>query len=273
MRFAIVHSKVNQASVSIVKALKKNGFLPQIPIFDTNRDVIYADEFTIKKYPILKNIDMLIYASTHKSAKKEPALCLHAPGNWRNADYGGSPGKVCPTSAFILKYLFQQLNKNAEEAKKAGELSEDYNVTLEVTHHGPLIEVPCCFIEIGSSEKQWNDSQAAEVIAKTIMSLQNFKKSDCEKWIPCIGIGGPHYAPNFTKIQLNSEYAISHIIPEYALPVTEHMLKQAEEKTKEQIKLALVDWKGCGKSEDRQKVISTLENYGLKYKRTSSVEK
>ncbi len=273
MRFAIVHSKPNIASTNIVKTLKKDNFLPQVPILDTKKDVIYADEFTIKKYPFLKITDILIYASTHKSKKGEPSLCLHAPGNWRSADLGGSSGKVCPTSAFILKYLFQQLNKNAEQAKQENKLDPAYNITMEVTHHGPLIEVPCCFIEIGSSEKQWQDKQASEVIAKTIMSLQNYKKSDYENWIPCIGIGGPHYAPNFNKIQLNSNYAISHIIPEYSLPLTIPMLQQAEQKTTEQIKLALVDWKGCGNSEQRQQTINLLDKFGFKYKRTSNIEK
>ena len=42
-------------------------------------------------------------------------------------------------------------------------LTEEYSVTLEVTHHGPLIEIPCCFIELGSQEKQWNDKEAAKI--------------------------------------------------------------------------------------------------------------
>ena len=77
----------------------------------------------------------------------------------------------------------------------------------------------------------------------------------------------------FNKIQLNSNYAISHIIPEYVLPLTEIMLKQAEQKTKEQIKLVLLDWKGCGKSEQRQQIIKLIEKSGLKYIRTGEIEK
>ena len=30
-----------------------------------------------------------------------------------------------------------------------------YKLTLECTHHGPLIEKPCVFIEIGSTETEW----------------------------------------------------------------------------------------------------------------------
>lgn len=266
LRFAIVHSKPNIASTNIVKALKKH-YIPQIPILESDKDVLYA-EFNKTQ---LKNIDLLIYASTHKSEKGEPSLCLHAPGNWRSNDLGGKPGKICPTSALTLKYLFQQLNKNAEQAKKENKLNKDYNITLEVTHHGPLIDIPCLFIEIGSSEKQWNDSQAAEVIAKTILTLQDYKPN--QNLIPAIGIGGPHYAPIFNQIQLNSKYAISHIIPQYSLPLTPSMLQEAEQKTKEQIQLALIDWKGCGNSEQRQQIIITIENYGLKYKKTKEIEK
>ena len=143
---------------------------------------------------------------------------------------------------------------------------------MEVTHHGPLINLPCCFIEIGSSEEQWGDTEAGKIIAKTILSLQDFNERNYS-WIPVIGIGGPHYSPNFNKIQLNSNYAISHIIPEYSLPLTGSMLKEAEEKTTEQIKEILLDWKGCGKSRQRQELINIIENSGLQFKRTSAIEK
>jgi D-tyrosyl-tRNA(Tyr) deacylase len=51
------------------------------------------------------------------------------------------------------------------------------------------------------------------------------------------------------------------------------MLSEAEEKTTEQIKEILVDWKGCGKSEQRQEIVKIIKQTGLKYKRTSEIEK
>ena len=74
-------------------------------------------------------------------------------------------------------------------------------------------------------------------------------------------------------MQLLSNYAISHIIPEYSLPLTESMLKEAEEKTTEQIKEVLIDWKGCGKSEQRQKILDALKHLGYSVKRTSEISK
>ena len=269
MQFAIAYHKKNQAGNNIVEQFKKLAFSPQTPIIELKKQTIFSENINTKNYPQLKNIDILIFASTHKSEKGEPSLCLHAPGNWRGNDLGGQPGKICPTSALILKYLFQQLNKIYNQDKHT--LNKSYNITLEVTHHGPLTEIPCIFIELGSQEPEWLDSKAAEIIAKTILSLQDYKPN--KNHIPAIGIGGPHYAPVINQIQLNSNYAISHIIPQYSLPLTQPMLQQAEQKTKEQIQLVLVDWKGCGKSEQRQQITELLEKSGLEYKKTKSIKK
>lgn len=266
MRFAIVYSKKDIAGINIAEQFKQIGFLPQFPIIELQKETIYSNELNPKNYPELREIDFIIFASRHQSKEKTPSLSLHAPGNWRGADFGGFPGKVCKTSAFVLKYLFKELNKNASESE---ELKNKYQITLECTHHGPLIEIPCCFIEIGSTEREWEDKCAGKIIAKTILSLQNYKSGN---WIPCIGVGGPHYCPNFNKIQLNSEYAISHIIPEYCFPVITPILKEAEAKTLEQVKEILLDWKGCGKSEERQKTINLLNQLNFNYKRTNNIK-
>ena len=263
MRFAIAYSKKDEAGINIVNKLKKISFLPHVPIIELKKETIISEDLNKKNYPRLKNIDFLIFASKHESEKKESSLCLHAPGNWRGAEFGGESGKICFTSAFIWKYLIQELNKNAKDLS-------GYKITLECTHHGPLIEIPCGFIEVGSNKEQWNDEKAIEIIARTIISLKNFKLNS--KWIPCIGIGGPHYCPNFNKIQLNSNYAISHVIPSYIYPITESMLKQAEQKTKEQIKEVLIDWKSFN-SHERQEVVNLLNKVSLNYKRTNEIIK
>ena len=265
MRFAIAYGKDDPAGNNIVEQINKIGFAPQMPIIKLKKHPIYSEG--IDKLPEFRNIDFIIFASTHRSEKNQSSLSVHAPGNWRDAKLGGKQGTICSTSAQVLKYLFQNLNKIAEDNK----LKDKYEITLECTHHGPLITLPCCFIEIGCNEEQWKDKKAGEIIAKTILSLQNYKPN--KKLIPVIGIGGPHYCPSFNKIQLNSEYAVGHVVPSYVLPLTENMLKQAEQKTTEQIKTVLIDWKGCGKSEQRQEVVKIIEKLGLKVKRTSNISK
>ncbi len=263
MRFAIVYSKKDTAGMNIVARIRELGFLPHVPIIDLKKETIHED--SLEKHPWIKNMDFVVFASKHKSEKGNPSLSLHAPGNWRGADFGGKEGKIAPTSAFVLKYLFQRLNENHKNSGLEG-----YEVTLEVTHHGPTIKKPCCFIELGSSEEQWQDKKAAKIVAQTIIDLQNYNPGN---WIPCIGLGGPHYCPNFNKIQLNSEYAVSHIIPQYVLPLTETMLKEAEEKTQELVKYILIDWKGCGKSEERGKYLEVIKRFGMPIKRTNEIEK
>ena len=265
MRFALIYYQNNTAGKNIVDRFKETAFLPHIPIIETKKEVLYIDIIK-EKFHELKNIDFLVFPSIHKSKDNKPALCLHAPGNWRNADYGGKEGKVCMTSSFVMKYLFQKLNKISKENNK---VKEKYTISLEATHHGPLTNIPCCFIEIGSSNLEYNDQEAIDVVTKTIFSLVDYKS---ETWIPSIAIGGPHYAPNFNKIQLNSSYAISHIIPSYSLPLTESMLKEAEEKTEEQIKYILLDWKGCGVSEERNKMLEIIKKNAYKYKRTDKLK-
>ena len=184
MRFAIVYYEDNIAGKNIVERFRKLVFMPQIPIIELKKETIYSEDINEKNYPELKNIDFLVFACTHKSKKGNPSLCLHSAGNWRSAELGGQPGKVCPTSSYVLKYLFQKLN---EYVSKDKEICKKYSITLEATHHGPLIDIPSCFIELGSGENEWGDEKAAKILAKTIMSLEKFEKNN--KWIPCIAVG------------------------------------------------------------------------------------
>jgi len=262
MKFLIVTSRENIAGMNIMKRFKE---ISDEETLILEKFMLFEDNFDEK---LDKNYDFIIFASTHKSEKPNKTLSVHAPGNWRKAELGGKEGRVCKTSAFFVKHLFQTLNKEAEN-------QQDYKVTMEATHHGPYIETPCCFIEIGSSEKEWKDEKAVNIIAETIKkAIESFDEKKAKKeWISAIGIGGPHYTPNFNKVQLNSKYAIGQVIQEYALPLTREMLKEAIEKTIENPRAALLDWKGLGRQEEKSKTLGILEQSGLKVIRTSQIEK
>jgi D-aminoacyl-tRNA deacylase len=128
------------------------------------------------------------------------------------------------------------------------------------------------FIEIGSTETEWEDRRAGFVIAKTIKDIIEKFEANPYREI-AIGIGGPHYCPNFNKIQLSSNFAISHIIPSYSQPITEEMILEAVNKTEEEIDFAVLDWKGLGISEERQKIIKILEKNYIPWKKTSDINK
>ena len=160
--------------------------------------------------------------------------------------------------------MFTKLEENATNA------SLDYNVTLECTHHGPLISKPCVFIEIGATETEWVDRRAGFIIAKTIKeTIEEFKENKYREI--AIGIGGPHYCPGFNKLQLKSNVAFAHIIPEYQMPISEKFILEAIKKTIEPVDFAVLDWKGLGKSEQRQQVVDILEENYIQWKKTSDI--
>jgi len=275
-KYLVVSSKLDKAGANITTILsqfRKNPLMSSMadkPSFDFYLiDTEIVDDAGIDLEKINK-YDFIIFASKHESEKGGKTLSVHVPGNWLNATpkFGGEGGKVCPTSAMFQKKLFENLNSVAKEH----ELDKHYNITLECTHHGPLINKPCVFIEIGSTETEWKDRRAGFVVAKTISeTIENFKENPYNEI--AIGIGGPHYCPNFNKIQLNSNVALSHIIPQYALPLKEEMIKQALEKTTEEVDFAILDWKGIGPAEQRQEIIKILDDNYVQWKKTGDVGK
>lgn len=273
-KYLIIASKKDLAGINITTQLSqfRNPLLSSMknfPSFDfylREEEIVSDENLNLEK---ISKYDFIIFASKHQSEKKQKTLSIHTPGNWSSTQpqLGGKAGKVCPTSAIFQKQLFENLNKIAKE-----HFLKEYQITLECTHHGPLINKPCVFIEIGSTEMQWKDRRAGFVIAKTILdTIENFKENPYNEI--AIGIGGPHYCPNFNKIQLNSNYAISHVIPGYVSPITEEMIKEAVEKTEEEIDFILLDWKGLANAEERQRILNILDKLYLKYKKTSEVKK
>ena len=263
-KYLIVASKKDKAGINITTQLSQ---FPRenFTFYLVEDEIINTENLDFEK---INSYDFIIFASKHASEKSERALTVHAPGNWRSADLGGEREKVCKSSALFMKQLFIKLKKNADSSG----LGEKYKVTLEATHHGPLINKPCVFIEIGSTQTEWEDRKAGFVIAKTILeTIKTFEENPYNE--VAIGVGGPHYCPNFNRIQLNSNVAISHVIPQYAFPLTEEMIKEAIEKTEEEVDFILVDWKGMGKSESKQQALEILDKMYLQYKKTSQINK
>ena len=259
--YLIVASKQDKAGVSITTSLSQFGGFNFHLVEGSVLHKENLEDFRLSQF------EFIIFASKHESEKKEKTLSIHIPGNTNeNAEFGGEPNKICPGSALFNKQLFQ----NLKEIAKEHQLDEKYQITLECTHHGPLINKPCVFIEIGSTETEWEDRRAAFVIAKTIKkTVETFKENPYNE--VAVGIGGSHYCPNFNKIQANSNIALAHIIPQYSLPLNEAVLKETLEKTQEEVDFALLDWKGLGNAEQRKQVIDLLEKNYISWKKISKV--
>ena len=200
--------------------------------------------------------DIYLFASRHVSESGKPTLCVHAPGNWSQAVVGGNPRELAWTDARLMKSLLLELKKERDE-KKLG-----YDVTMECTHHGPThLGKPCIFIEVGSSEKQWNDPQAIEAVVTAILRAP---KVD---WTPCVGFGGGHYPITLTRVQLETEYAVGHILPKYENFDFE-MIEQAVKKS--HAEKLIIDWKGTNQ-EQHIMVTESAEKLGLELLRAEKI--
>ncbi len=262
-KFLIVASKEDKAGINITTQLSKFG---EFSFYLVEKDILHRENMDLSK---LQDFDFIIFASKHSSAKKEKTLSIHSPGNFgeKTPEMGGDSYNVCLSSALFNKQLFENLNESAIEH----DLDKKYNLTLECTHHGPFIQKPCVFIEIGATQTEWEDRRASFVVAKAIKrTIENFKENPYNE--VAIGIGGPHYCPAFNKIQLYSNVAISHVIPNYVCPITEQMILEALQKTEEDVDFALIDWKGL-KGEERKKVIEILDKNHVYYKKTGEIKK
>ena len=227
-------------------------------------ELLYNKNINEEKF---KGYDFIIFASKHSSKVSTKTLSIHAPGNFSEAKLGGEPGKVCTSSALFQKHLFLKL----QEVKSEHNL-HDYALTMEGTHHSPLINIPCLFLEIGSTENEWKDRKAGFVIAKALnQAIKTFTVSPYHDI--AVGIGGPHYCPNFNKIQLRSNVAISHVISQYNFPLTKESLLESINKTHEEVDFVVLDWKGLGKSEEKKKLIQTLEDNYISWKKSGEIEK
>ncbi len=205
------------------------------------------------------NPQLIVFISKHCSASGTPTLSVHTPGNLGPADMGGLPRKVSVSPANSMRDALKALALFKERMKL------DYEVSYECTHHGPSLNVPAMFVELGSSEKQWNDQHAAEAVAHAAMDA--IAKFHHAKSPAALGIGGPHYNRQFTRMAIDGNQLFGHIIPKYAFKMIDtEILSQCLEKTLEKVECAVLDWKGI-RSDDKLKLLEMLKEIGLPYRK------
>lgn len=204
-------------------------------------------------------VELVTFISKHSSESGTPTLSVHVPGNFGEAQLGGLPRMVSVAPANAMRDALRSLARFKEE------LSLDYEVSYECTHHGPSLDVPTMFVELGSSAMQWSDAKAAKAVAIAAMeSVGNFGRSEFKT---VLGIGGTHYNAKFTRMAMEGEVAFGHMIPKYAISlVDEEILKQCVARTYEHVDHAVLDWKGI-KGEDKLKLVAMLDTIGLSFEK------
>jgi D-aminoacyl-tRNA deacylase len=125
-----------------------------------------------------------------------------------------------------------------------------------VTHHGPTaLDLPSFFVEIGSTEKEWEDPVAGLAVARSVLSAVP------QDPVPLIGFGGTHYATRETEIALTSRGAFGHIAhTREVATLDETMIRAMMEKSR--AVAAYIDRKALIR-EDLNRLSGMLETMGI----------
>jgi D-aminoacyl-tRNA deacylase len=270
----IVASKKDTAGLNIQKQiLSSYSFMErqerfqsnptyQIKIDEKNVQLVTLNDESVHAQNLpdsFTNLELIVFISRHSSLSGTPTLSVHTPGNLAEAELGGLPGKISVSPANAMREALKTMMKLKEQMKL------DYEVCYEGTHHGPSLDVPTMFVELGSSAKQWGDVKAAEAVARAAMEA--IRQFGNRKAKAVLGIGGPHYNSRFTRMALESEFAFGHMIPKYAVSkVDSRILTQCIERTMEKVETIILDWKGI-KGEDKKPLVSMLTELDTRFEK------
>jgi D-aminoacyl-tRNA deacylase len=199
------------------------------------------------------NPQAYIFLSRHAAESGKPALTSHTTGNFAEAKLGGKERELGRANPDLLKNYMIALSKRKERVP-------EYQVTVEATHHGPTsLMKPTLFVEIGATERNWEDAAAAKVVAEAL--LESLLEPSI--W-PKVGIafGGTHYPEKVNQTLVGGDMAVAYVAPKYALEkIDEAMVGQMVSRSTSPVRYALIDWKGMGTEKDR--IIKLAQQFGL----------
>lgn len=171
-----------------------------------------------------ERVQEIIFPSRHVAASGQASLTLHpigVPHLPRNevGPYGGHGGMASPPSTRLASWWKRLLAMAPSDPSVGG-----FDLSLEVTHHGPTVGVPCLFIEVGSTDATWGHEGAARLLA-TIMH-HGLLGSEGDAWdveqhegqLVLVTLGGGHYAPRANQLASLEGVWLGHMLATYALP-------------------------------------------------------
>jgi D-tyrosyl-tRNA(Tyr) deacylase len=149
----------------------------------------------------------VVFPSIHRSESGPTCFTVHPLGNpTPRAEVGGQPERLTPTDPVQMTAALRAAHELASRFGKPA--------TFESTHHGPLLDRPAFFIEIGGGPSPERPDRAeVEALADT---LRTFQPEGGNR--TAMGIGGGHYAPHFTELALSRRWNFGHLFARHVLP-------------------------------------------------------
>lgn len=174
-------------------------------------------------------VNDVVFLSKHVASSTKPALTIHPIGTPQVLEgeelaAGGRARWAAPPNPRIGSWL-----KLLKDIAESHNLVPEFEITLEATHHGPEINSPTMFVEIGSTEECWKRQDAAQAIGNLVWqglglgggaAVGNWgRNNDMNKVL--LGIGGGHYVPRHMDMIRKSGAWVGHLLSGYSLLMEE----------------------------------------------------
>ncbi len=257
----IVSSTKDNVSVAIADKLKEyisfedKGLLDGFPYFiSENIKMLEINVLHINADFLNKYNDTIMFLSRHSSEKGVSSFTVHPLGNFgSSALFGGKPKMLGMAAPIEMQQMLSIIYKNN---------TFGIDTVYEATHHGPLLDVPSFFVEIGGNEETMANKKYHELFAKSIIEfIENIKNAPSGRI--AVGIGGSHYEKQFAKLAIEGKYAFSHMMPKYQIENLD-MLEQAKTRSKPEAEIAVIE-KSSFNLEQKDKIYKELNKIGLDY--------
>jgi D-aminoacyl-tRNA deacylase len=256
---AIICSRADPASLNIFERLielqpweDRDGFLAsgcwRLLIHEDRQSALRGLDARLADLGL--NPHLVVFACRHESKAGLPWFGGHFTGIFENGQRELSAAAPNGLRSFL---------HNIRETAPQG-----FMISAEATHHGPTdMRTPCFFAEIGSSEAQWCDVPAGEIVARAILALE------CKEMPVFLGFGGGHYMQRQTDMMFGSDVAFGHLFSSYKMADLDAALVE-DARIKSGANYAYIDRKSL-RSDERKRIIAILDDLGLPMLRSREI--
>ncbi len=213
---------------------------------------LHEDLLTLTTPP--EDADVIIFLSRHQAREKQPVFTIHSIGI---PDEQHPQGGLVPTNPALLTHIYTRLTHLLREIPLHTPRGA-YTTALEATHHGPLISMPSIFIELGTHEEHWQDSEAA---AWLIHHLLHILTEPFQKRESIFLIGGNHYCASAQRILPHADLAgclARHTVERIGPHILSILASWYD--------MLLLDWDGLPGGE-KQRIASILTEQGIHWEK------
>jgi D-aminoacyl-tRNA deacylase len=229
------------------------NLLPETPLVETRGDVeirklrdlplvIHRGEPTdFDREDILAPLGRYaLFISRHEMTNPKPIFTVHTPGTWPD---------VSVSNPHLVSAVFRALCKYAYEP---------FTCAFEATHHPPNTSaVSATFVEVGSTESEWTDRKAVDVL---LHSVEEVLGGGLSEKPPAMVVGDLHYV-TVADMALRGEVDLGHVVPKY-VEITLEAVRTAYRKHTAPVKKAVVFRKNV-KNPTRGEVVEFLRSQGV----------